>query len=183
MHKRLGAQRLFQRTAALAAALAVAGCWVTLGGGAWDASSHALSEPESFWTVQHLAVYAGVALSASAALAAGAAPRAFRRGAVLVAAGAILQVAAGAADSVSHELFGIDGLVSPSHQPLEAGLVVSSAGALVLSRGATRALAVPAALALAASSLWLAFNLALLAAAPLLCMPVYELFSSGCAVM
>ena len=183
MHKRLGAQRLFQRTAALAAALAVAGCWVTLGGGAWDASSHALREPESFWTVQHLAVYAGVSLSVMAALAARSAPRALRKGAILVVAGAALQVVAGAADSVSHELFGIDGLVSASHQPLEAGLVVSSAGALMLSRGAPRVLAVPAALALAASSLWLAFNLALIPAAVLLCMPVYALFSSGCAVM
>ena len=182
MHKRLGAQRLFQRTAALAAALAVAGCWVTLAGGAWDASSHALNEPESFWTVQHLAVYAGVSLSVVAALAARSAPRTLRKGAILVAAGAVLQVAAGAADSISHELFGIDGLVSASHQPLEAGLVVSSAGALVLSRGAPR-LAVPAALALVASSLWLAFNLALIPAAILLCMPVYALFSSGCAVM
>lgn len=183
MHKRLGAQRLFRRTAALAAALAVAGCWTTLAGGAWDASSHALREPESFWTVQHLAVYSGVSMSVAAALAARAAPGTPRKGAILLAAGALVQVAAGAADSVSHELFGIDGLVSATHQPLEAGLVISSAGALLASRGGPRALAAPAALALVASSLWLAFNLALLPAARLLCMPVYMLFSSGCAVM
>ena len=31
-----------------------------LSGGIWDAASHALREPESFWSLQHIAVYAGV---------------------------------------------------------------------------------------------------------------------------
>ena len=182
MHRRL-APRLRTRAAPLAAVLAVSGCCATLAGGAWDASSHALDAPESFWTVQHLAVYAGVGSSVSAALVARAAPGIGRTAFLLLASGALLQAGSGAADSVSHELFGIDGLVSLSHQPLELGLVLSSAGAVAMLRGGPLPLAVPASLALVASSAWLAFNLLLLPAAKILCVPVYVAFSSGCAVM
>lgn len=182
MHRRL-APRLSTRAAPLAAVLAVSGCCATLAGGAWDASSHALDAPESFWTVQHLAVYAGVGSSVSAALVARAARSVPRAALLLLASGALLQAGSGAADSVSHELFGIDGLVSFSHQPLELGLALSSAGAVSMLRGGPLLLAIPASLALVASSAWLAFNLMLLPAATILCAPVYVAFSSGCAVM
>src|SRR3989304_6998555 len=40
--------------------LAVSGTVVELLAGIWDATSHLMREPEIFWTIQHVAVYAGV---------------------------------------------------------------------------------------------------------------------------
>ena len=38
-----------------------------LSAGIWDASSHAIKAPEFFWSIQHVAVYAGVAMIACSA--------------------------------------------------------------------------------------------------------------------
>ncbi|MCH7758611.1 MAG: hypothetical protein IIA19_09115, partial [Thaumarchaeota archaeon] len=39
--------------------LAVIGSVVILTGGIWDAISHLRGEPELFWSIQHVSVYAG----------------------------------------------------------------------------------------------------------------------------
>ena len=177
-----------------AALLATAGTLQTIASGMWDAVSHILREPEQFWSAPHIAVYAGVALVAASAAVAYALllwrqeslSRPQRRALALVIAGAILQIVSGYADSVSHDIYGIDGLVSWSHQPLELGLVISALGAVILLRHATvRVRFVPyvASSVLVLSALWLAFNLMLMVSADLLCLPVYKVFSSGCAVM
>ncbi|MCY4251906.1 MAG: hypothetical protein OXU86_03885 [Thaumarchaeota archaeon] len=177
-----------------AALLATLGTSQTVISGVWDAISHILREPEHFWSIQHVAVYAGVAAVACSAAIAYALlvwrreslVPAQRRALALVIAGAILQVVAGHADYVSHEMYGIDGLVSWSHQPLEAGLLASALGGALLLRHAgprARLLAPVSAMVLVASALWLAFNLFLVANATMPCLAVYKVFSSGCAVM
>lgn len=191
---RIAGSRLAQPAALvpLASVLAVAGPAVTVSAGMWDALSHLQREPELFWSVQHVAVYAGVSMTACAAAAGCAMALRGQAGRMLggirlLAAGAAVQMAAGFGDSLSHEVFGIDGLVSWSHQPLEAGLVAASLGAVLMLRGggcAGRRVLLPlAAASFICFAMWLGFNLALLPGHVLLCMPVYEIFASGCAVM
>jgi len=194
IHRALASRASASSLFGAAALLATLGTSQTVASGIWDAISHIMREPEHFWSVQHVAVYAGVAaVACSAAIAyillvwrrASLLP-AQRRALALVIAGAILQVAAGHADYVSHEIHGIDGLVSWSHQPLEAGLLASALGGALLLRHAgprARLLAPVSAMVLVASALWLAFNLFLLANATMPCLAVYKVFSSGCAVM
>ena len=43
---------------------AVSGTMLELSGGIWDAVSHIMREPEIFWTIQHISVYAGVGMIA-----------------------------------------------------------------------------------------------------------------------
>jgi len=175
-----------------ASLLTVFGTMIVLSGGVWDAVSHIYNEPESFWTVQHLVVYLGVAMSAAAALVALAVLRTtslrrFSQGVRVLLVGTVLQVASGIGDSVSHEVFGIDGLVSFSHQPLELGLVlVTLAGILILkniqNRRARKLIPLSIVSFVVATS-WLGFNLLLIAGGTLMCLPIYEIFSSGCAIL
>ena len=171
---------------------AVFGIAQMLAGGIWDASSHVLKEPEFFWSIQHITVYFGVAIVSSAAILSFFVLKLyhptgiFKRGIQFIMLGAILQISAGYADSVSHDVFGIDGLLSLSHQPLELGLVLSAIGAfLVLKSNPTKLnrLLPVSIIAVIASILWLGFNLSLLIGGPILCLPVYEIFSSGCAIL
>jgi len=172
---------------------AVLGTSQMLAGGIWDASSHALKEPEYFWSIQHVAIYFGVANVSSAAILSFFVLKQyhptgiFKRGIQFVILSSILQISAGYADSVSHDVYGIDGLLSLSHQPLELGLVLSAIGAfLVLKSNPTSKLnrLLPVSIiTIIASILWLGFNLSLLIGGPILCLPIYEIFSSGCAIL
>ena len=161
-------------------------------GGMWDASSHILKAPEFFWSIQHVAVYLGVAMITVSAVAGGiiliqnGTSHKAATGIRLLITGSLLQLAAGYADSVSHDMWGIDGLLSWSHQILETGLVLSAVGIfLVLKSGpdAKSRILLPCSIAFVLmSASWLAFNLFLLPAGHVMCIPVYEIFSSGCAI-
>lgn len=194
LHRILRVRAYTESLFSVAALLATIGTSQTIASGIWDAISHIFREPEQFWSIQHVAVYAGVAIVAGSAVTAYALliwrhdslTTAQKRALGLVIAGATLQIVSGYADSISHDIYGIDGLVSWSHQPLELGLVISSLGALLLLRQASvriRPLAFLAAIVLVFSSMWLIFNLLLITNATILCLAVYKLFSSGCAVM
>ena len=194
LHKMLRAKPHTRSLFSVAALLATVGTTQTITSGIWDAVSHVLREPESFWSIQHVAVYAGVSIVVGSAAVAYALliwrrdslSVAQKRALGLVIAGAILQTVSGYADSVSHDIYGIDGLLSWSHQPLELGLVVSSLGAVLLLRHSNcriRILALLASGVLVLSSLWLVFNMLLITSSTMLCLPVYKVFSSGCAVM
>ena len=118
----------------LVSVLAVFGPVISVSGGLWDAISHLLKEPEFFWTIQHVTVYFGVSLISSAALIGiillirKSVKGSLKTGIKLVIIGAIIQIVSGFADSLSHDVYGIDGLISWSHQPLEIGLVLASLG-------------------------------------------------------
>jgi len=173
--------------------LAVFGSLLEITGGIWDATSHILREPELFWTIQHVAVYTGVAMIASSGILGSIflitkkVDGNLKRGLQIIIIGSALQVSAGYADSLSHDLFGIDGLVSWSHQPLEIGLLLSALGGYlimtVMNNQKLKKLLPVSILTLIFSISWLGFNLSLIFVSPVLCTLVYEIFSSGCAVL
>jgi len=172
---------------------AVFGTLLELSAGIWDAISHVLEEPEFFWSIQHIAVYCGVAMIVTSGIFGfilmfkKKINGTLKKGIIIIIIGSILQISAGYADSLSHDLFGIDGLVSLSHQPLELGLVLSALGAfLILSDPRTqnfskfRPISI---MTLILSIIWIGFNLSLLLGNTILCLPFYEIFSSGCAIL
>jgi hypothetical protein len=173
--------------------LATLGVFLELLGGIWDASSHAVRAPEQFWSIQHVAVYFGVSTVAVSSIfgflmlnkkiISGKTKTAIK----IIILGSILQIVAGYGDSISHDVFGIDGLISWSHQPLELGLIMSSIGGYLLLSNRTndffKKLMPLSIFAVLASSCWLAFSLTLFVSAIPVCTLVYEIFSSGCAVL
>jgi len=173
--------------------LAVFGSFLEITAGIWDATSHILREPESFWTIQHVAVYTGVAMITGSGILGAIflitkkVTGNLKRGLQIIIIGSALQVSAGYADSLSHDLFGIDGLVSWSHQPLEIGLLLSAIGGFlimtVMKNQKFKKLLPVSILTLIFSISWLGFNLSLIFASPVLCTLVYEVFSSGCAIL
>ena len=177
----------------LVSVLAVFGPVVSVSGGFWDAISHLLKEPEFFWTIQHVTVYFGVSLISCAALMGiillirKSVKGSLKTGIKLVIIGAIIQIVSGLADSLSHDVYGIDGLISWSHQPLETGLVLASLGGfLVLKNREHTKLRIFIPFSIVAFiffTTWLAFNFVLIIGHVIQCIRVYEIFSSGCAIL
>ena len=182
-----------QNLISLVSILAVFGATTELLAGIWDATSHLMREPELFWTTQHVFVYTGVGMVACSAILGSflivlnSKNKTLNKKLKIVLVGAILQITAGYADSISHDIYGIDGLVSISHLVLESGLLLSAFGGfIVLSKindKTARKIMPIAILSVLLSAAWIGFNLILLFGAVILCMPVYEIFSSGCAVL
>jgi len=173
--------------------LAVLGPVITVSGGFWDAISHLLQEPEFFWTIQHITVYSGVSLVSVAAfvgiilLIKNSVSNSLKTGTILVIVGAIVQLVSGFADSLSHDLYGIDGLISWSHQPLELGLVLASLGGLLILKNREHTklkILIPfSIISFIFFTTWLVFNLVLIFGHTIQCIPVYEIFSSGCSIL
>ncbi len=176
-----------------ASILAVLGPVITVSGGFWDAISHLLKEPELFWTIQHITVYFGVSLISFAAITSiillirNSVRGSLRTGTKLVIVGAIVQIISGFGDSLSHDVYGIDGLISWSHQPLELGLVLASLGGfLILKNREHTKLKVLLPLSIISFiffTTWLAFNFVLIFGHVIQCVPVYKIFSSGCSIL
>ena len=177
----------------LIATLAVFGTVVMISAGMWDALSHIRNEPEFFWTIQHVAVYSGVVMMASAAVLGSIfvikkfVDKNLQRGIKIVIVGSIIQIIAGLGDSISHDIFGIDGLVSLSHQPLEFGLVLCALGGFLIIKSQNneklKKILPFSIITLIFAISWLGFNLSLLVGGIILCLPFYEVFSSGCAIL
>lgn len=173
--------------------LAVSGTIVELLAGIWDATSHIMREPELFWTIQHVAVYAGVtmitlsAILSSIILITNSKNIYFNKGLKILIIGAILQIAAGYADSISHDIYGVDGLVTVSHLVLETGLLLSAVGGFLtlsnVEKTRSKRIMPLAVMSVLISSAWIGFNLILLFGSVTLCLPIYVVFSSGCAVL
>ncbi|MFQ5439846.1 MAG: hypothetical protein ACE5DL_00110 [Nitrosopumilaceae archaeon] len=176
-----------------AAILAVIGPVVILSGGIWDAISHLQREPELFWTIQHISVYSGVSMVTSAGiiglflLVRKSVKGILKKGIQLVIIGSIIQLVSGFGDSLSHEVYGIDGLISWSHQPLEFGIVLAALGGFLImkSRQHTKLkIFLPfSIIALLLLTGWLAFNVFLIFGHVIQCIPVYDIFSSGCSIL
>jgi hypothetical protein len=173
--------------------LAVCGTVTELLGGIWDASTHALRAPEKFWTIQHVTIYAGVAMIASSSvlgmiiLLLNSKNKILFKGMKILLLGSFLQLVGGYADSISHEIYGVDGLVTPSHLTIETGLFLSALGSFIilcqLDKRKTKKVMPVAIMAVLLSASWIGFNLILFFTSIVLCIPVYDLFSSGCAVL
>ncbi len=173
--------------------LAVIGSVVVVSAGFWDAISHLQKEPELFWSIQHIIVYTGVSMTSCAAIMGcillfrKSVHRSLKTGIILVIAGSIIQLISGFVDSLSHEVFGIDGLISWSHQPLELGLVLASLGGVLIIKNREhtklKAFLPFSIVAFLFLTTWLIFNLILIFGHTIQCIPVYEIFSSGCAIL
>ena len=178
---------------AIASVLAVVGPVIILTGGIWDAISHLQREPELFWTIQHVSVYTGVSMITSAGiigiilLVRNSTTGILKKGIQLVILGSIIQLVSGFADSLSHDLYGIDGLISWSHQPLEFGIVLAALGGFLImkSRQHTKLkIFLPfSIIALLLLTSWLGFNIFLVFGHVIQCIPVYDIFSSGCSIL
>jgi hypothetical protein len=175
------------------AILAVFGTAVMISAGMWDALSHIRNEPEFFWTVQHVTVYGGVTMISSAAVLGSIfvikkfVDKNLQRGIKIIIVGSIIQILAGLGDSISHDIFGIDGLVSLSHQPLEFGLALCALGGFLIIKSSNnkklKKILPVSIITLIFAISWLGFNLSLLVGGIILCLPFYEVFSSGCAIL
>ena len=173
--------------------LAVIGPVVIVSAGFWDAISHLQKEPELFWSIQHIIVYSGVSMTSCAAIMGcillfrKSVHRSLKTGIILVIAGSIIQLISGFVDSLSHEVFGIDGLISWSHQPLELGLVLASLGGVLIIKNREhtklKAFLPFSIVAFLFLTTWLIFNLVLIFGHTIQCIPVYEIFSSGCSIL
>ena len=173
--------------------LAVTGPLVILVAGIWDAINHIQNSPEFFWSDPHIVVYAGVTLVAVASLFSinllkkNHINGILKRGLQLVIIGSIMQIISGFGDSISHDMFGIDGLLSLTHQPLEIGIVLSALGGFLIikSRQNTNLNAfLPFSIVtFLLMTTWLAFNFALYFGHYIQCMPIHLIFSSGCSVL
>jgi hypothetical protein len=172
--------------------LAICGTVVVLLGGVWDTTSHALRVPETFWTIQHLTIYMGASMITASAVMCGlllfkTTNKKMEKGIKIILLGATMQLVGGYADYNFHEIYGIDGLVTSSHLTVESGLLLSSIGGLLtlsgFDYGHIRKMIPVSIVAVILSAAWIGFNLVLLLGAIVMCVPIYELFSSGCAVM
>jgi len=177
----------------LIAILAVFGPFITVSGGFWDTVNHLLNESDYFWSIQHMVVYFGVFLVASAGflgilvLIKKSVRRTLKTGIILVVVGATIQLVAGFADSISHDVYGIDGLISWSHQPLELGLVLAALGGFLVlkNREHTRLkILIPfSIIAFLFFTTWLVFNFALIFGHTIQCIYIHVIFSSGCSIL
>ncbi len=173
--------------------LAVTGPVIILIAGIWDAINHIQNEPEFFWSDPHIVVYAGVTLVGIAALFSvnlfikNSIQGILKRGLQLVIIGSIIQFVSGFGDSISHDMFGIDGLLSLTHQPLEIGIVLSALGGFLIVKSRQNsnlnAFLPFAIVTFLLMTAWLAFNFALYFGHYIQCMPIHLIFSSGCAIL
>ena len=119
--------------------IAMIGVALSLWGASWDVTSHLLRTPETFFTPSHMVLYTGVGvslISAIVSLVLFVAKKQTRKshfvfGSKLIIVGAVLQIIAGPGDFYWHELFGIDGLLSPTHITLALGVIIVSIGSLI----------------------------------------------------
>jgi hypothetical protein len=112
-------------------------------GGSWDITNHQLGAPESFFTPSHAILYAGVGIGLICAIISTIIilrnkeilKKSFSLGLKLIILGSVLQIIAGPGDYYWHEIFGIDGLLSPTHLTLITGILIQSTGVVIgLSR-------------------------------------------------
>jgi len=177
----------------LVAILAVIGPFISVSGGFWDAVNHLVNEPEYFWSIQHMVVYFGVFLVASASLFSmillikKSVHGTLKTGILLVVFGAVIQLIAGFVDSVSHDVYGIDGLISWSHQPLELGLVLAALGGFLVLKNREHTklkILIPfSIISFLFFTTWLVFNFALIFGHTIQCIYIHVIFSSGCSIL
>ncbi len=107
-------------------------------GGSWDITNHLLSKPDTFFSPPHAVMYLGVAISLSGAMISFLSWRSLKKSKSLYLTslrisiiGIGLLACAGPFDYVWHSNFGLDGLLSPPHLTLIAGMFVCAVGGMV----------------------------------------------------
>jgi hypothetical protein len=114
--------------------IATVGAFVQTEGASWDVTSHLLRRPETFFTSSHIMLYAGVGLLIiSAAISAylllknkEIRTKSFSTALKLIIIGSVISLVAGPSDYLWHQIFGVDGLLSPTHLILVTGMLINS---------------------------------------------------------
>src|ERR687887_2174840 len=115
--------------------LATVGVFIQTEGASWDVTSHLLRRPETFFTPSHTMLYTGVGLSIIAAAIsayllrkndAEIRTKSFSTALKLLIIGSAISLVAGPSDYLWHQVFGVDGLLSPTHLALVTGMLINS---------------------------------------------------------
>jgi hypothetical protein len=114
--------------------IAVVGAFVQTEGASWDVTSHLLRRPETFFTPSHTMLYTGVGLLIIAAANSAnlllknkeIRNKSFSTALKLLIIGSTLSVVAGPSDYLWHQIYGVDGLLSPTHLTLVTGMLINS---------------------------------------------------------
>ena len=114
--------------------IATVGAFVQTEGASWDVTSHLLRRPETFLTPSHAMLYSGVGLLLiTAAISANLLlknkeirTRSFGTALKLLIIGSTLSIVAGPSDYLWHQIYGVDGLLSPTHLTLVTGMLINS---------------------------------------------------------
>ena len=113
---------------------AFVGVTLCMWGASWDITSHLLRIPETFFTPSHGILYLGVGINVISAIVAVVSllrkkqqiQKEILFPLKLIIIGSIMQTIAGPGDFYWHEMFGIDGLMSPTHILLALGIMIVS---------------------------------------------------------
>jgi len=107
-------------------------------GGSWDITNHLLSKPETFFSPPHALMYFGVAISLIGAVLSFVGWRNLQNfkesyflSLKIKLIGIVLLTGAGPLDFIWHSNFGLDGLLSPPHFTLIAGMFLCSIGGMI----------------------------------------------------
>jgi len=119
--------------------ISLLGSVLEIWGGSWDITSHLLGAPESFFTPPHAVLYSGVGIGLIAGIISflilvkdkEIRQASFSFGLKLIIVGSVIQIVAGPGDYAWHELFGVDGLLSPTHLTLITGILIQSVGIVI----------------------------------------------------
>ena len=115
--------------------LATIGVFIQTEGASWDVTSHLLRRPETFFTPSHAMLYTGVGLLIIAAAVSAHLLRkndeqirtkSFSTAFKLLIIGSAVSIVAGPSDYLWHQIFGVDGLLSPTHLILVTGMLINS---------------------------------------------------------
>jgi hypothetical protein len=114
--------------------IATVGAFIQTEGASWDVTSHLLRRPETFFTPSHTMLYAGIGLFViAAAISANlllknkeVRIKSFSTALKLLVIGSTVSIVAGPSDFLWHQLFGVDGLLSPTHLTLITGMLINS---------------------------------------------------------
>ena len=120
--------------------LATLGSIMQISGTSWDVTSHLMFEPESFFTPSHTLLYSGISLVIIATVLItylyiknkhSIINRPSKISSYLLLIGSVFCIISGPADYLWHQIFGIDGLLSPTHISLMTGMLITSIGVVI----------------------------------------------------
>ncbi len=114
--------------------IATIGAFIQITGASWDITFHLMKRPETFFTPSHTMLYSGVGLlMISAAISVNLLlkskvvfSKSFSNSLKLLIIGSTVSAIAGPSDYLWHSIFGIDGLLSPTHLTLITGMLINS---------------------------------------------------------
>lgn len=116
--------------------IASVGSILQIAGGNWDVTSHLLLQPETFFTPSHTTMYIGIFLLSISSIIAAYVLKKYKEiqndvislSFKLLIVGSVLSVVSGPSDFTWHEVFGVDGFLSPTHLMLITGMLINTIG-------------------------------------------------------